>query len=332
MLAFIARRVLIMIPTLWLVSVVSFIIIELPPGDIATTIVGRMQAAGEELSADEIKAMTENLRVSYGYGEPLPVRYGRWISRFVRGDFGFSLTYRKPVRQLIDDRIAITAVISVLTILLASSLSWPVGVGAAIRQYSLFDNLFSFVAFFLMAVPNFLFALVLIFLAFRWFGFVPGGLFSMEYIDQPFSFAKFLDFLAHIWVPLVVLGAEALGSEIRVIRANVLDQLRMPFVTTARAKGVPETRLLVKYPIRMAANPWIAGISWRLPAVFSGEVLVAQVVGIPTIGPLMLEGLLKQDMFLAGSVVMILAALTVVGTLISDLLLAMLDPRIRFQR
>ena len=321
-----------MIPTLWLVSVVSFIIIELPPGDIATTIVGRMQAAGEELSGDEIKAMTENLRVSYGYGEPLPVRYGRWISRFVRGDFGFSLTYRKPVRQLIDDRIAITALISVLTILLASSLSWPVGVGAAIRQYSLFDNLFSFVAFFLMAVPNFLFALVLIFLAFRWFAFVPGGLFSLEYLDQPFSFAKFLDFLAHIWVPLVVLGAEALGGEIRVIRANVLDQLRMPFVTTARAKGVPETRLLVKYPIRMAANPWIAGISWRLPAVFSGEVLVAQVVGIPTIGPLMLEGLLKQDMFLAGSVVMILAALTVVGTLISDLLLAMLDPRIRFQR
>ncbi|MCY4372143.1 MAG: ABC transporter permease [Spirochaetaceae bacterium] len=332
MLSFIARRLLIMIPTLWLVSVVSFIIIELPPGDIATTIVGRMQAAGEELSGDEIRAMTENLRVSYGYGEPLPVRYGRWISRFVRGDFGFSLTYRKPVRQLIDDRIPITALISVLTILLASSLSWPVGVGAAIRQYSLFDNLFSFVAFFLMAVPNFLFALVLIFLAFRWFAFVPGGLFSMEYLDQPFSFAKFLDFLAHIWVPLVVLGAEALGGEIRVIRANVLDQLRMPFVTTARAKGVPETRLLVKYPIRMAANPWIAGISWRLPAVFSGEVLVAQVVGIPTIGPLMLEGLLKQDMFLAGSVVMILAALTVVGTLISDLLLAMLDPRIRFQR
>ena len=212
MLSFIARRLLIMIPTLWLVSVVSFIIIELPPGDIATTIVGRMQAAGEELSADEIKAMTENLRVSYGYGEPLPVRYGRWISRFVRGDFGFSLTYRKPVRQLIDGRIAITAVISVLTILLASSLSWPVGVGAAIRQYSLFDNLFSFVAFFLMAVPNFLFALVLIFLAFRWFGFVPGGLFSMEYIDQPFSFAKFLDFLAHIWVPLVVLGAEGAGK------------------------------------------------------------------------------------------------------------------------
>ena len=332
MLGFIARRLLIMIPTLWLVSVVSFLIIEAPPGDVATAVVGRMQAAGQELSGDQIKAMTENLRKSYGYGEPLPVRYGRWISGFIRGDFGFSITYRKPVRALIGDRILITAGISVLSIVLASALSWPVGVGAAIRQYSLFDNLFSFVAFFLMAVPNFLFALILIFAAFRWFDFVPGGLFSPEFNDQPFSFAKFLDFLAHIWVPLVVLGAEALGGEIRVIRANVLDQLRMPFVTAARAKGVPETRLLVKYPIRMAANPWVAGISWRLPAVFSGEILVATVVSIPTIGPLMLEGLLKQDMFLAGAVVMILAALTVVGTLISDLLLAVLDPRIRFQR
>ena len=332
MLSFVARRLLIMIPTLWLVSVVSFIIIELPPGDIATTIVGRMQAAGQEFSGDEIKAMTENLRISYGYGEPLPIRYGRWISRFIRGDFGFSIAYRKPVRDLIADRIAITTVISLLTILLASSLSWPVGVGAALRQYSLFDNLFSFVAFFLMAVPNFLFALILIFLAFRWFDFVPGGLFSLEYIDQPFSFAKFLNLLAHIWPALVVLGAEALGGEIRVIRANVLDQLRMPFVTTARAKGVPETRLLIKYPIRMAGNPWVASISWRLPAVFSGEILVATVLSLPTIGPLMLAGLLAQDMFLAGAVVMILAALTVVGTLISDLLLAVLDPRIRFQR
>ena len=328
MITYIVRRVFIMIPTVVLISVVSFLVIDLPPGDLASNYAARLLAS-QEIFADEAEDLIAELRARYGLGDPFFVRYFKWSSRFARGDWGFSFFWNKPVKLLIQDRIVLTVSIALLTLMLSTLITWPAGVGAALRQYSLFDNIFSFTAFFMMAIPNFLFALILMYLAYRWFDYQPGGLFSPDMVDAPWSVAKFLDFLAHIWMPLVVLGFEAIGGGLRTIRANVLDQLRMPYVTTARAKGVPETRLLVKYPIRMAANPWISTIGWVLPGLVAGEVLVSIVIGLPTIGPLMLEGLRNQDMQLAGGILMLLASLTVIGTLISDLLLAVLDPRIR---
>ena len=328
MITYIVRRVFIMIPTVVLISVVSFLVIDLPPGDLASNYAARLLAS-QEIFADEAEDLIAELRARYGLGDPFFVRYFKWSSRFARGDWGFSFFWNKPVKLLIQDRILLTVSIALLTLMLSTLITWPAGVGAALRQYSLFDNIFSFTAFFMMAIPNFLFALILMYLAYRWFDYQPGGLFSPDMVDAPWSVAKFLDFLAHIWMPLVVLGFEAIGGGLRTIRANVLDQLRMPYVTTARAKGVPETRLLVKYPIRMAANPWISTIGWVLPGLVAGEVLVSIVIGLPTIGPLMLEGLRNQDMQLAGGILMLLATLTVIGTLISDLLLAVLDPRIR---
>ncbi len=328
MITYIVRRVFIMIPTVVLISVVSFLVIDLPPGDLASNYAARLLAS-QEIFADEAEDLIAELRARYGLGDPFFVRYFKWASRFARGDWGFSFLWNKPVRLLIQDRILITVSIALLTLMLSSLITWPAGVGAALRQYSLFDNIFSFTAFFMMAIPNFLFALILMYLAFEWFDYQPGGLFSPDMVDAPWSVAKFLDFLAHIWMPLVVLGFEAVGGGLRTIRANVLDQLRMPYVTTARAKGVPEMRLLVKYPIRMAANPWVSTVGWILPGLVAGEVLVSIVIGLPTIGPLMLEGLVNQDMQLAGGILMLLASLTVIGTLISDLLLAVLDPRIR---
>ena len=328
MITYIVRRVFIMIPTVVLISVVSFLVIDLPPGDLASSFAARLLAS-QEIFQDEAEDMVTELRARYGLDDPFFVRYFKWASRFARGDWGFSFFWNKPVKLLIQDRIVLTVSIALLTLMLSTLITWPAGVGAALRQYSLFDNIFSFTAFFMMAIPNFLFALILMYLAYRWFDYQPGGLFSPDMVDAPWSVAKFLDFLAHIWMPLVVLGFEAIGGGLRTIRANVLDQLRMPYVTTARAKGVPETRLLVKYPIRMAANPWISTIGWVLPGLVAGEVLVSIVIGLPTIGPLMLEGLRNQDMQLAGGILMLLAILTVIGTLISDLLLAVLDPRIR---
>ena len=328
MITFLVRRVFIMIPTVALISVVSFLVIDLPPGDLASSYVARLEQS-QEVFRDEAEDMIAELRARYGLDDPFFVRYFKWASRFARGDWGFSLLWNKPVRLLIQERVLLTVSIALLTLMLSSVITWPAGVGAALRQYSLFDNIFSFTAFFMMAIPNFLFALILMYLAYEWFDYQPGGLFSPDMVDAPWGVPKFLDFLAHIWMPLVVLGFESIGGGLRTIRANVLDQLRMPYVTTARAKGVPETRLLVKYPIRMAANPWISTVGWILPGLVAGEVLVSIVIGLPTIGPLMLEGLVNQDMQLAGGILMLLATLTVIGTLISDLLLAVLDPRIR---
>ncbi|MDD9985254.1 MAG: ABC transporter permease [Spirochaetaceae bacterium] len=328
MITFLVRRVFIMIPTVVLISVISFLVIDLPPGDLASSYVARLEQS-QEVFRDEAEDMIAELRARYGLDDPFFVRYFKWASRFARGDWGFSLLWNKPVRLLIQERVLLTVSIALLTLMLSSVITWPAGVGAALRQYSLFDNIFSFTAFFMMAIPNFLFALILMYLAYEWFDYQPGGLFSPDMVDAPWGVPKFLDFLAHIWMPLVVLGFESIGGGLRTIRANVLDQLRMPYVTTARAKGVPETRLLVKYPIRMAANPWISTVGWILPGLVAGEVLVSIVIGLPTIGPLMLEGLVNQDMQLAGGILMLLATLTVIGTLISDLLLAVLDPRIR---
>ena len=328
MLGYVIRRVAITIPTLILISFLAFLVVELPEGDMASAYVSRLERMGEEFRGDATE-MLEALRRRFGYGQPFHVRYLKWARDFLRGSWGHSFYWDLPVRTVVQGRILLTVMVTLMVVLIGTAVSWPAGVGAAIRQYALFDNVFSFTAFVMMAVPNFLFALVLMVLSYELIDFVPGGLFSPEMIDEPWGWAKFLDFLKHIWMPLVILGFESIGGGLRSIRANVLDQLRQPFVTTARAKGVPETRLLIKYPIRMAANPWVSGIGWLLPTLVSGEVLVAVVLGLPTIGPLMLEGVLNQDTQVAGAIVMLLSTLTVIGTLISDLLLGVLDPRIR---
>ena len=328
MLGYVIRRVAIAIPTLIMISFLAFLVVELPEGDMASAYVSRLERMGEEFRGDATE-MLEALRRRFGYGQPFHVRYLKWARDFLRGSWGHSFYWDLPVRTVVQGRILLTVMVTLMVVLIGTAVSWPAGVGAAIRQYALFDNVFSFTAFVMMAVPNFLFALVLMVLSYELIDFVPGGLFSPEMIDEPWGWAKFLDFLKHIWMPLVILGFESIGGGLRSIRANVLDQLRQPFVTTARAKGVPETRLLIKYPIRMAANPWVSGIGWLLPTLVSGEVLVAVVLGLPTIGPLMLEGVLNQDTQVAGAIVMLLSTLTVIGTLISDLLLGVLDPRIR---
>ena len=329
MIAYIGRRILVMIPTLIVISVISFIVIELPPGDMASAYVGQLEEMRDRVGTEEADEMVANIRAQLGLDDPMPVRYLRWASGWLRGNWGWSFHWNQPVRQAIGDRLLLTVIIGLITILIGTAVSWPAGVGAAIRQYALFDNVFSFIAFFMMAIPNFLFALLLMYAFFRLVNYLPGGVFSSEYAQAPWSIAKFIDFLKHIWMPIVILAFESIGGGVRTIRANVLDQLRMPFVITARAKGVPETRLIVKYAIRMAANPWISSIGWVLPALVSGEILVALVLGLPTIGPLLFSALSNQDQQVAGAIIMLLAGLTVIGTLISDLALALLDPRIR---
>ena len=329
MIVYVGRRILVMIPTLIVISIVSFIIIELPPGDMASAYVGRLEEMRDRIGTEEADEMVANIRKQLGLDDPMPVRYFRWASGWLQGNWGWSFHWDQPVRQAIGNRLLLTVMIGLITILISAAISWPAGVGAAIRQYALFDNVLSFIAFFMMAIPNFLFALLLMYVFFRLADYVPGGVFSTEYAQAPWSIAKFIDFLKHIWMPIVILGFESLGGGLRTIRANVLDQLRMPFVTTARAKGVPETRLIVKYAIRAAANPWISGIGWLLPALVGGEVLVALVIGLPTIGPLLFTALSQQDQQVAGAIIMMMAGLTVIGTLISDLALAVLDPRIR---
>jgi peptide/nickel transport system permease protein len=330
MAGYILHRILVMIPTLFLISVISFVVIELPPGDMASAYLTRMEDARENLSEDTLRQI-DALRARFGLDQPAWKRYINWSGRFITGDFGYSFVWRKPVRELISGRIGLTVMISLGTFIISSLITWPIGIGMSVRQYSSFDNIFSFVAFIMMAIPPFMFALVLMYLSFQWFGVAPGGLYSDEFVGASWSMAKFLDLLAHLWMPLLILGLGSIGGGVRVIRANMLDEMRMPYVTTARAKGLSETHLILKYPLRMAANPFVSSIGWMLPGLVGGEVIVSLVLGIPTTGPILLEGIMNQDMQVAGAIIMILAALTVIGTLISDILLAMLDPRIRYQ-
>lgn len=319
-----------MIPTLFLISVISFILIELPPGDMASAYLARMERSRDQFS-DETMRQVEAFRAQFGLDRPMHQRYLLWAGNFVTGNFGYSFVWHAPVRQLIGDRIGLTVLISLASLILSNLLIWPIAIRAAVHQYGWFDNTFSLLAFFAMAIPSFMMALVLMYLAYEYFDASPGGLFSPQYVSAPWSIARAGDLLAHLWIPIVILALGSIGGGVRSIRANLLDQLRMPYVTAARAKGVPERRLILKYPLRMAANPFVCSIGWLLPSLIGGEVIVSTVLGIPTTGPILLEGIMNQDMYVAGAIVMLLSALTVVGTLISDLLLALLDPRIRLQ-
>ncbi len=326
MLAFIGRRLLLMIPTLIAISIVSFIIIQLPPGDFLTTYVTRLQASGDLVEPEVIDA----LYVRYGLDQPIYMQYIKWVTNMFSGDFGWSMDWDRPVGELIWERLALTMVISSATLLFTWLIAFPIGFYSAVRQYSFGDYFFTMVSFLGVAVPSFLLALVLMWVAFSQFGQSVGGLFSPEFVDAPWSWAKVGDLLGHLWIPMLVLGTGSTASLIRVMRANLLDELHKPYVLTARAKGLSETRLLIKYPVRAALNPFVSSVGWILPSLVSGSTIVAVVLSLPTSGPLYLRALRSQDMFLAGSFMLMTSALTVIGTLVSDILLAWLDPRIRY--
>lgn len=326
MLGYIARRLLMMIPTLFAISLVAFIIIQLPPGDFLTTYVATLSLEGEEIDADVLAS----LEARYGLNQPIYVQYFKWITNILlRGDFGYSWDWETPVADLIGQRLALTFVISLSTLLFIWAVAFPVGVYSAVRQYSIGDYVFTFVSFLGRAIPSFMLALVLMWIAFSAFGMSVGGLFSPEFEEAPWSWAKVVDLLKHLWLPMVVLGTGGTAGLIRIMRANLLDELHKPYVLTARSKGLKESQLLIKYPVRAALNPFVSTLGWQLPRLVSGSSIIAIVLNLPTTGPLLLKALRAQDMYLAGSFIFILSTLTVIGTLISDLLLAWLDPRIK---
>lgn len=325
MLGYVIRRLLIMIPTLLAISLITFIIIQLPPGDYLSTLVMEMQSRGEAVDQGRL-AM---LRETYGLDRPLYQQYLYWVAGMLRGDFGYSFEYELPVRDVVGDRLWLTIIVSVATIIFIWGVSFPIGIYSATHQYSAGDYALTLLGFLGLATPNFLLALVLLYLANVWFGTSIGGLMDPQYMDAPWSWAKLGSVLAHLWIPVIVIGTAGTAAMIRRLRANLLDELHKPYVVTARAKGLPPGRALVKYPLRMALNPFISDIGNLLPQVVSGAAVVSVVMSLPTTGPMLLDALKSQDMYLAGSFLMFLAVLTVVGVFLSDLALAALDPRIR---
>jgi len=392
MFTLIVRRTFWMIPTLLVISVISFVLIQLPPGDYLTSLIVSLEETGDAVDAEQVEA----LRKRYGLDLPMHVQYLRWLNGmlpfgFKRADdgylvwFGFksqpapgrpdeaggeanpqatakraerretvwvgaeevglspwfkpidlgwSFEYERPVTTLIGERLLLTTTISIVTLLFTWIVAIPIGIYSAVRQYSPGDYLFTFAGFIGLATPNFLLALVLMYASLRLFGQSPGGLFSPEYREMPWSqdmWGKTLDLMTHIWIPVIIIGTAGTAGMIRVMRGNLLDELSKPYVVTARAKGVHALKLLVKYPVRVAINPMISTIGWVLPGIVSGAAITSVVLNLPTTGPLLLRALMTQDMYLAGSMVMMLAFLTVIGTLISDILLALVDPRIRYE-
>lgn len=325
MLVFIARRILLMIPTLFVVSIISFIIIEAPPGDFMDAYVDQLIQQQEAVDPAQIAS----LRLRYGLDQPTYVRYFRWLGNILQGDLGRSLEWNQPVTKLIADRLPWSLSISIASLVFAYALAIPIGLYSATHQYSPGDYIFTLIGFIGLATPNFLLALIILWYYFVATGNVAIGLFSDEYVVAPWSLARFVDLLKHIWLPAAVVGTAGTAGLIRVMRANLLDELERPYVMVARSKGLSEGKILIKYPFRIAMNPVVSTIGWTLPALVNGELLASLVLGLPTIAPLFVGALLNQDMFLAGSTVMILSALTLIGTLVSDILLAWLDPRIR---
>lgn len=322
---FILRRMGLMIPTVILTSMIAFAVIQLPPGDFLTSYVAQLSASGEQID----DAVVEVLRARYGLEQPIHVRYWLWVSGMVRGDFGQSLEWNRPVRDILWERIPLTALLSFLTLIFMWLVALPIGLYSAVRQYSLTDYVVTFIGFIGLATPNFMLALIFMWLAYVHFGTSIGGLFSDAYLGAPWTWHKFVDLLRHVWIPVVVVGTAGTAALIRIFRANLLDELQKPYVETARSKGLSEMRLLMKYPVRVALNPFISTIGWSLPQLISGFAIVSVVLSLPTTGPVLLRALQSQDMYLAGSFILMLSILTVVGTLISDILLALVDPRIR---
>ena len=310
------------------ISIVCFVLIQLPPGDFLTSLTAELAETGDLVD----EALLNSFRQQYGLDQPLIIQYLKWIGGVLVGDFGLSFSWNKPVADLIWNRLGLTMMVSGVTLLFTYAVAIPIGIYSATRQYSFGDYAFTFVGFIGLATPNFLLALVMMFVLFQTFGLSIGGLFSPEMIEAPWSLARLIDLINHLWIPVVVIGTAGTAALIRVMRGTLLDELRKQYVITARAKGVAENRLLFKYPVRVSLNPIIATVGWTLPRIISGSTITAVVLNLPTTGPLLLQALLSQDMYLAGSFLLMLAFLTVIGTLISDITLAWVDPRIRYER
>lgn len=324
--SYIFNRFCYMLISIVLMSVVAFIIIQLPPGDYLSSYIMQLQASGERVDP----AQVESLRRQYGLDLPMYQRYFVWVKNMLRGDFGRSFDWNMPVRTLIASRIPMTVAVSLVTMLFTYLVAIPFGIYSAVKQYSIVDYIVTVLGFVGLAMPNFLLALFLMIFFQRVFGFSPGGLFSPEYLNAPWSFARFADMLKHLPVPIIVIGASGMASLMRVMRSSLLDEIKMKYVTNARAKGLKERVLLFRYPVRVALNPILSSIGWMFPQILSGATITAIVLNLPTVGALMYRALLSQDMYLAGTCVLFLTVFTLVGTFISDILLVCADPRIRF--
>ena len=327
MLNYLIRRILTMTITLAVISALVFIVIQLPPGDYLTTYIAELESQGEIVAPEKI----EFLRLQYGLDLPMYQQYFVWVFGLVQGDFGYSFEYNLPVTEVVGDRLYLSMMLNFATVFFIYLVAFPIGVYSATHQYSWGDHGLTFLGLIGLATPNFLLALVLLYLANLAFGTSIGGLMEPEFINQPWTWAKAISVLEHLWVPVIVIGTSGTAGMIRRLRANLLDEMQKQYVVTGRAKGLSEIRLLVKYPLRMSLNPFIADIGSLLPQVVSGSVIVSAVMSLPTTGPMLLSALQSQDMYLAGSFLMFLAMLTVIGMFISDLLLAVLDPRIRLE-
>ena len=327
MLSYLARRLLLAIVTILAISALSFAIIKLPPGDYIDTYIAQLSASGGAISKEEADA----LRVQYGLDKPAPFQYLLWMNKIVRGDFGISLEWQRPVAEVIAERLWLTIIVSFTAVMFTWMVALPVGIYSAVRQYSIGDYIFTFIGFVGIAVPNFMIGLILLYVGFKYFNSNVGGLFSADYQTAPWSAAKVGDLLGHLPLPTLVLGFAGMAQLIRIMRANLLDELRKPYVVTARAKGLSELQVILKYPVRAALNPFASTVGYLLPYVVSGSIIVSLVMGLPTVGPVLLKALIAQDMFLAGTIILLLGVLTVFGTLLSDILLMWIEPRIRLQ-
>jgi peptide/nickel transport system permease protein len=325
MFRYFVQRLLVMIPTLIVISIAIFVIIQAPPGDWIESYIAQLQAQGEAVDPAKI----EFLRKTYGLDQPFYMQYLKWAGGLVQGDLGYSFEHSMPVNEVVGDRLSLTVVVSLAAILFVWVVSFPIAVYSAVRQYSVGDYLFTFLGYIGLATPSFLLALILLYFAKEHFDISIGGLMDPQYMGAAWSWAKFESILAHLWIPVLVIGLPGTAGMIRRLRANLLDELNKQYVTTGRAKGLPPGRLLVKYPLRISLNPFIADIGSLLPELISGSVIVSVVMSLPLTGPMLLEALRSQDMYLAGSFLMFMAFLTVVGVFISDIMLALLDPRIR---
>jgi peptide/nickel transport system permease protein len=325
MLNYILNRVFAGILTIWVASVISFVVIQLPPGDYVTAYIANLQSMGTAVSTEEAAA----LRIQYGLDQPIYVQYAKWFG-LMSGNYGMAMEYNRPVAEVIGDRMTLTVIVSLAAIIFIWALALPIGIYSAVRQYSLLDYLFTFIGFIGIAVPNFMLALIIMYVGFKYFNIESiGGLFSPEMSMEPWGWPKIIDLIQHLPLPAIVLGLAGMAEVVRIMRANLLDELRKPYVVTARAKGLAEHKVILKYPVRAAMNPFASTIGYIFPFIVSGSIIVSLVLGLPTVGPLLFKALIAQDLFLAGTILLLLAVLTVVGTLISDLILMWIDPRIR---
>jgi peptide/nickel transport system permease protein len=325
MLAYILRRLALAAITVWAITIVTFTILQLPPGDFVDAYAAQSSAMGTAISAAEADA----LRHAYGLDQPVYVQYVKWLSHVATGDFGQSFEYGRPVTEVIGDRLWLTVLLSLGAIIVTWGLALPIGIYSAVRQYSVGDYIFTFIGFIGLAVPNFLLALIIMYVGLRVFNVSVGGLFSSDYQLAPWSWGKVWDLAKHLPVPVLILALAGTAQLVRIMRANLLDELRRPYVVTARARGLAENKVIMKYPVRAALNPFASTIGYLLPYTVSGSVIISVVLSLPTVGPILLHSLISQDMLLSSTIILMLGVLTVVGTLLSDLLLMWIDPRIR---